>query len=78
MNATTFKVSGREKEVLYLISHSFTTNEIAKKLFLSTHTIESHRKNLLLKLDARNTAGLVRRGFETGFLSLNQPSIIHS
>lgn len=57
-------VSKREKEVLQLISEEMTTAEIAKKLFLSTTTIETHRKNLLRKLGLRNTAGLMRYAFE--------------
>ena len=64
------KISIREKEVLEKISLGHTTKEIASILFLSPHTIERHRKNLLVKMDAPNTAGLVRLGFEYGFLSL--------
>ncbi len=61
-------ISKRETEVLNLIAFEFTSAEIAKRLFLSTHTVETHRKNLLIKLDARNVAGLVRRGFEKGII----------
>lgn len=61
-------VSNREKEVLNLIAHEYTSYEIAEKLFISKHTADTHRKNLLLKLDARNTAGLVRRAFEQKIL----------
>lgn len=49
----------REREVLDLICHEYTTPEIAEKLFLSVRTIEGHRNNLLEKTGARNTAGLV-------------------
>ena len=63
-------ISTREQEVLEKISFGLTSKEIASVLYLSTHTIERHRKNLLIKMDVRNTAGLVRRGFEYGFLSL--------
>lgn len=68
----TARLSKRETEVLELISLGLTTKEIASSLFLSDHTIISHRKNLLIKMDVKNTAGLVRRAFETGFLILNQ------
>jgi DNA-binding NarL/FixJ family response regulator len=50
----------REKEVLQLIVDGMTNNEIAEKLFVSVTTINSHRKNLLTKLEAKNTAALVR------------------
>ncbi|MDJ1500265.1 response regulator transcription factor [Xanthocytophaga agilis] len=50
----------REKEVLQLIVDEYTTSEIADKLFVSLKTIETHRMNLLQKLGAKNTAGLVK------------------
>jgi DNA-binding NarL/FixJ family response regulator len=58
------KISRREKEVLKLIAEEFTTQEIADKLFISLKTVESHRSNLLAKLNARNSAGLVRISIE--------------
>ena len=54
----------REKQVLQLIVDEYTTAEIADKLFISFGTVETHRRNLLMKLDARNTAGLVRMALE--------------
>ena len=65
------KISSRELEVLELISLSYSTNEIASLLYISPETAKSHRKNLLVKLDARNSAGLIRKAFEFGFLHLN-------
>lgn len=56
----------REKEVLKLIAQEFTTQEIADQLFLSKHTIESYRKNLISKLEVRNLAGLTRYAIENG------------
>lgn len=61
-------LSTREKEVLYLIAYEFTMKEISAKLSISHHTVISHRKNLFLKLDAKNTAGLIRKSFELGHL----------
>lgn len=58
----------REKEVLRLIVDEYTTQEISEKLFISLNTVESHRKNLLSKLNARNIAGLVRIALEKGLL----------
>lgn len=63
-------VSNREQEVLRLIAYEKTTREIAGELYISSHTARSHRKNLLEKLEVKNTAGLVRRAFELGLLSL--------
>jgi len=62
------KLSDRESEVLRLISHEYTTKQIAHTLYLSPHTVDSHKKNLKMKLDVKNTAGMVRRGFEMGIL----------
>jgi len=67
----TMKISNREMEVLELISRAFSTSEIAKELFIGTETAKTHRKNLLNKLDTKNSAGLVRRGFELGLLTMN-------
>lgn len=54
------KISPREKEVISLIVDGLTTKEIAAKLFLSKYTIESHRQNVMLKLDVKNMAELVK------------------
>ncbi len=53
-------VTRREKEVLLLIAEGLTNNEIALKLFISTTTVDSHRKNLLTKFEVKNTASLIR------------------
>jgi DNA-binding CsgD family transcriptional regulator len=63
-------LSDREKEVLELIAYENTNDEIAEKLYISSHTAKTHRKNLLEKLAVKNTAGLVRRGFELGLLQI--------
>ena len=62
------KISRREKEVLQLIIEEHTTQEIANELFISLKTVESHRSNLLAKLNVRNTAGLVRTAIENKLL----------
>lgn len=54
----------REKEVLQLIIDENTTQEIADVLGISFGTVEVHRRNILIKLGARNTAGMVRIAFE--------------
>ena len=58
------KLSRREKQVLQLIVQERTTAEIAEELFISFGTVETHRRNLLMKLSVRNTAGLVRKAVE--------------
>jgi DNA-binding NarL/FixJ family response regulator len=58
------KLSRREKDVLNLILEEYTTQEIADKLFISFGTVETHRRNMLIKTGARNTAGLVRIALE--------------
>lgn len=61
-------LSKREKEVLKLIALEYTTQEIADELFLSKHTIESYRKNLISKLEVRNLAGLTKYAIKLGLL----------
>lgn len=58
------KLSDREKEVLECIASGLTTQEIGEKLFISKNTVETHRKNLLYKLKARNTAELVNNAYK--------------
>lgn len=54
-------ITRREKEVLLLISEGLTNNEIATKLFISSTTVDTHRKNLLSKFEAKNTATLIKK-----------------
>ena len=61
MNAFTFTF--KEKEVLALVSSGLTTKEIAFKLNISHHIVETHRKNLLRKCDAKNSVELVQKAF---------------
>lgn len=53
-------ITRREKEVLKLIADGMTNHEIALQLFISITTVDTHRKNLLAKLSAKNTASLVK------------------
>lgn len=61
-------LSRREKEILRLIVLGYTNQEISSKLYISKNTTDTHRKNLLRKLNAKNTAGLVRLAYETNVL----------
>lgn len=60
----------REKEVLHLIAEGYTNHEIADKLFISPHTIDSHRKNLLNKFEVKNTAALINSAVKHNLLNL--------
>lgn len=54
------KLSAKETEVLSLISEGQTTKEIANQLIVSTRTVETHRVNIMKKLNARNTAEMIK------------------
>lgn len=66
-NSLLVELTEREIEVLKLIAQELTTGEIAEKLFISHHTVETHRKNLISKLNVRNIAGLVKYAVQNGF-----------
>ena len=61
-------LTAREMEVLALIAQQYTNQEIADQLFISPHTVVSHRRNLLQKLQAKNSAGLVHHAARFGLL----------
>ena len=52
------ELSKREKSILELLAKGFTNKEIAEKLFISVHTVTTHRKNIIKKLDIRTLSGL--------------------
>lgn len=62
------ELSSREKEILVLIAQEYNTAEIAEKTFISLNTVNTHRRNLLSKLNAKNTAGLVKYAVENGLV----------
>ena len=70
MNTTSSHLTTREQEILRLVAYEFSSKEIASKLFISNYTVITHRQNLMLKLQVKNTAGLVRKGFEVGVLEM--------
>ena len=65
-------LSRREKEILTLISEGLTNSKIAEMLFLSSHTITTHRKNIMSKLGVKNTAGIVMYAVKSGIVSPNK------
>lgn len=65
-------LSMREIEILKLIILGHTNTDIADKLFLSSRTVDTHRKNILSKLNIKNTASLVKYALDNApFLGLN-------
>ena len=62
-------ITRRESEILKLIADGLTNQEIGEKLFISPLTVDTHRKNLLLKFNARNTAILIKTAVSKGYIS---------
>jgi len=58
----------REKELLNYIAAGYPTKEIADLMCRNIETIRTHRKNLLIKLKARNMAELIKKGYEMGLI----------
>lgn len=61
-------ITRREKEILLLIAEGLTNAEIAEKLYISTPTVNTHRKSLLEKFDVKNTALLIGKAIKYGFV----------
>lgn len=55
-----FQLSNREIEIITLIALEYSGKEISDQLFISTNTVETHRKNIMKKLKAKNMVGLVK------------------
>jgi DNA-binding NarL/FixJ family response regulator len=64
-------ITKRESEILKLIADGMTNQEIADRLFISIFTVDSHRKNLLLKFNAKNTATLVKIVVSKGIIDVD-------
>ncbi len=61
-------LSPREIEIIRLIAQELTTAEISRQLFLSEHTIETHRKNIIRKTGVKSVIGLMNYARERGLL----------
>ena len=66
------KISAREAEIISLVAEGMTNKQIAEQLFLSTHTVITHRKNIMNKLGLNNTAGLVLFAIRQNIISPNK------
>jgi len=64
----TIPLTPREMDVLKLIAQEYSNSEIAEKLFISIRTVDTHRRNLLEKLNLKNTAGLVKYAIRHGII----------
>lgn len=65
-------ITKRECEIITLIAEGHTNAIIADMLFLSAHTINTHRKNIMAKLGVKNTAGIVMYAVKTNLISPNK------
>ncbi len=70
-------LSDREIEVLKLYCQQLNTQEIAKRLFLSVKTVESHRSNLYQKTGTRNVAGLVIYAFQNQLIDPEEIVLVY-
>ena len=68
MNNTKLTITDREKDILRLIAKGLTSPQIAEMLSLSTETIKWYRKRLLSKLDAENTAEMIKISIENNLI----------
>jgi DNA-binding NarL/FixJ family response regulator len=64
------QLTDREMEVLELVCKELTNPEIGEKLFISTRTVEGHRKNIMEKMGVRNTAGMIVYAIKKGWVDL--------
>lgn len=65
-------LSQREEEVLRLVAYGRTSKEVATELGISVATVDTHRTNLMSKLQIRNVAGLVVYAFRSGLIKLHE------
>ncbi len=65
-------LSQRELEIIQLIAEGYTNDQVSDKLFLSKHTVATHRKNIMAKLGVNNTAAIVMYAVKTQLVSPNK------
>ncbi|WP_028310828.1 response regulator [Derxia gummosa] len=64
-------LTGRQREILQLIAEGHSTRDIAERLHLSVKTVETHRAELMRRLDIHDVAGLTRHALREGIISLD-------
>lgn len=67
VNGVEIELTEREIEILSLIAEGLSSKQIGDKLFISPRTVDTHRTNLMNKLDIHNIAGLIRFAFKNGY-----------
>lgn len=72
LNCMPVSLSDRELEIITYIAEGYTNQQIAEKLFLSAHTVNTHRKNIMAKLGINNTAGIVMYAVKANLVSPNK------
>lgn len=65
------RLTTREREILQLVAEGYSTREIAKLLYISVKTVETHRTNLMYKLDIHNTVKLTKYAICKGMISID-------
>ncbi|MDX1348681.1 MAG: response regulator transcription factor [Putridiphycobacter sp.] len=65
-------ISEREIEIITLIAEGFTNIEISERLFISKHTVNTHRKNIMAKIGVKNTAGIVMYAVRENYITPNK------
>lgn len=68
-SSTALPLTDRELEILKLISQEYSGKEISEELFISSNTVETHRKNLIKKLNVKNTIGLVKYAIKNNLIN---------
>ena len=71
-NIISSQLSKREEEVLKKIAQGYSSKDIAKLLFISENTVESHRRNLFAKLQANNVADLIVKAIARGIIDVKE------
>jgi DNA-binding NarL/FixJ family response regulator len=61
-------LTGRELEIIILIALEYSGKEISEQLYITTNTVETHRKNIMKKLDAKNTIGIVKYALKNNLI----------
>jgi DNA-binding NarL/FixJ family response regulator len=62
----------RELQIIQFIAEGYTNSQIAAVLYISNHTVNTHRKNIMKKLNVNNTVGIVMYAVKTELVSPNQ------
>ena len=70
MNTPKIELTARERQVLEMLSRGHNSKEIGELIFISSNTVEYHRKQLLRKTGSRNVAELIGNAFRIGLLKI--------